>query len=352
MSNFPWTVEIPIPLIAAIVLGLVYFLRVSRVRAVIVARRLLLESRRELGRALSIINELEGVTRATCKNLGEYKANLSKFKERVGRLSKTQQDGSRHELCHEVDVVLNLTLRLAGQVSDASANICHQSTRLMTFTEARIDPLTGVNNRAGLDHALRAQLAEKARYGTDFSVALLDIDGFKRINDRQGHLEGDQILQEVAKLLDSTVREVDVLARYGGDEFIMVMPKTDLEDAGVAGERTRAKIEQLLPVTISAGVASAVDGDTPESLLSRADAAMYSAKRTGRNCVFCHNGQTIEAVVENADLSGGNLEAATSCEAQPSDIAGTVNQATEAVESECPQAVVAEPAGLLGQVAK
>jgi diguanylate cyclase (GGDEF)-like protein len=214
-------------------------------------------------------------------------------------LSEKQQDAAWDEICYEVDRILEPTLRLAGQVAEASEQIRRQSNHFMNFLAARVDMLTSVSNRAGLDHFLTIQFAEMQRYDAGFSLLLFDIDDFKQVNDRHGHQQGDRVLREVAKLLDASGRQVDFLARYGGDEFVMVMPQTDLAGAGVAGERLRASVAQNSCVTASVGAAVAVDGDTPESLIARADAALYKAKFAGRNRVFSNNCETIEPLAKD-----------------------------------------------------
>ena len=97
----------------------------------------------------------------------------------------------------------------------------------MSFTEVRTDPLTGVNNRRGLDDALSAQLALKGRYHSTFSLVMFDIDHFKQVNDQEGHLHGDKVLQELSRLFDECIRDTDMVARYGGEEFVVLMPQTD-----------------------------------------------------------------------------------------------------------------------------
>jgi diguanylate cyclase len=129
-------------------------------------------------------------------------------------------------------------------------------------------------------------------------VVIFDIDHFKKINDDQGHLYGDSILKSVAKLLADNVRDTDVVTRYGGEEFVIVMPQTPVTGACIFTDRLRQQVEQNLPLTISGGVAAAVDGDGPQTLLSRADAALYSAKAAGRNRIFYHTGLEIRPTVE------------------------------------------------------
>ncbi len=194
--------------------------------------------------------------------------------------------------------MLKPTFKLASQLANAYDEIRQQSNHLMTFTEVRTDPLTGVSNRRALDETLVSMFAMMNRYELPFSVVIFDIDHFKKINDDQGHLYGDSILKSVAKLLADNVRDTDVVTRYGGEEFVIVMPQTPITGACIFTDRLRQQVEQNLPLTISGGVAAAVDGDGPQTLLSRADAALYSAKAAGRNRVFYHSGLDIHPIVD------------------------------------------------------
>lgn len=256
------------------------------------------QSRRELRRAQAVARELEKIALTVRKNLAKHSSSISRFKQRVGQLGGQQHDDAWQDLCSEAEEILKPTLQLATQIATAYDQIRQQTNHLMTFTESRTDPLTGVSNRRGLDAMLESQFAMMVRYETVFSLVLFDIDHFKAVNDKQGHLCGDQILQHVAALLDEKARETDLVARYGGEEFVVVMPQTGLEGAGVFAERVRQTVEEQLPVTVSGGVATAQDGDTPDSLMARADSALYGAKSAGRNCLFRHTGDHIESAVE------------------------------------------------------
>ena len=199
---------------------------------------------------------------------------VGKFKERMNKLNADQQHAGWEDLCREADEMLQPTLRLANQIADAYDQIRQQSANLMTFTELRTDPLTGVCNRRAFDDSLASQFALMERYDSRFSVAMIDIDHFKQVNDAHGHLHGDRILQQVAKLLDDAARETDIVARYGGEEFVVIMPLTELAGASIFSERLRAMIQDQLPVTISGGVTTALDGDSPQTLVARADTAL------------------------------------------------------------------------------
>ncbi len=155
---------------------------------------------------------------------------------------------------------------------------------------ALTDSLTGLANRRGAQLATRRELARALRHRGPLSFLLVDIDHFKRVNDTRGHAVGDEVIVGVAKALHSTLRESDVAARWGGEEFLAVLPDTDLRSARAIAERVRAAVEASecvagLRVTVSIGAAELVDGEHVEGTIGRADAALYKAKDAGRNRV-------------------------------------------------------------------
>lgn len=156
-----------------------------------------------------------------------------------------------------------------------------------------VDALTGVGTRRALEEKLQVEYQRAVRYGRTFSLAMIDVDSFKAVNDHSGHVAGDQVLRQLAQILRANTRPSDITARYGGDEFVVLMPETALRQATIAGERLRRTVHEEFstregpPVTISCGIAEwqANAQDTPEELLRRTDAALYQAKHAGRNCV-------------------------------------------------------------------
>lgn len=171
--------------------------------------------------------------------------------------------------------------------------------------EAITDPLMGLRNRRYLDEYLETEVARARRYETPCSLAILDLDHFKRYNDAHGHPAGDQVLQVVAEVLREEAREADVVARYGGEEFAVVMPETDWEEALRGCERMRQAVEDtpvdgedVLPggLTVSIGVASVPDhAGSAAELLEAADRALYQAKDRGRNQVVSPVQESTEA---------------------------------------------------------
>jgi diguanylate cyclase (GGDEF)-like protein len=284
-----WSAYLPAPLALAVVAVLGYLIGQKTRRPTVSVE--LDESRKEMRRAKAVARELEHVAETIRKNLVRHHASVTEFKARVCRMGDGDAQISWQELCHEAELVLAPTLELATSLSTAYERIRQQSSQLLSFTEVRTDPLTGVSNRRALDESLADLFATLHRYGHTLSIAHYDIDHFKQINDRHGHLHGDEILRQVAKAIDDSARDTDLVSRYGGEEFVVVMPNTNLIGASIFSERLRQQIERSLPVTVSAGVAEAIDADTPQTLLARADSAMYGAKSDGRNRVYCHDGK-------------------------------------------------------------
>ncbi len=162
------------------------------------------------------------------------------------------------------------------------------------FTRATTDPLTGLLNRTAFEERALAELARAGRTGRSLAVAMLDVDHFKKFNDRFGHLAGDAALTAVARAVARTVRGIDAAGRFGGEEFIVLLVEADAEAAVHAVERIRAAVASLGPpripigVTVSAGVAvhsGLFERTSFESLVARADAALYAAKKAGRDRV-------------------------------------------------------------------
>jgi two-component system, cell cycle response regulator len=159
---------------------------------------------------------------------------------------------------------------------------------------SRRDSLTGLANRSWLDATLFGEVERSRRYGPRLSVTMIDVDRFKSVNDSFGHLVGDRVLQSVATALLKTVRTTDLAGRYGGEEFLVILPNTGLSDACAMAERLRGQVESVPiefreePITVSLGVAEWREGDDAAALIQRADEALYEAKLAGRNRVVCH----------------------------------------------------------------
>ena len=166
----------------------------------------------------------------------------------------------------------------------------HEETARLAIT----DGLTGLYNRRHFYQVLDQELVRMARYQSQASLIMLDIDNYKQFNDTHGHLAGDQVLRDAAHVMQGLARKVDTVARYGGEEFVVLLPQTDKAGAIALAERILAAAQGKgedgeahgLPVTFSAGVATyPEDADTSQALVHAADTALYQAKHEGKNQV-------------------------------------------------------------------
>jgi len=162
--------------------------------------------------------------------------------------------------------------------------------KVKTEHKAYFDGLTGIYNRNKLEETFHQELLRVQRYGHPLSIAILDIDHFKNFNDTYGHLIGDEVLIMLANGVNQKVRNTDVFARWGGEEFVIIFVETKLDDAFKSADNIRKHIETLEhtsagKVTASFGVTQYRDGDTLESIFKRCDDALYVAKENGRNRV-------------------------------------------------------------------
>lgn len=197
-------------------------------------------------------------------------------------------------LAMQLSLSARAAMRRERRLVEAAAVLRMHSALLEEI--ARSDAVTGITNRRGLMDDLTPEVYRALRYRRPLSVLLIDVDHFKRVNDRHGHQFGDLVLAETARELTAAVRTSDLVARYGGEEFVVVLPETNLGSAGMAAEKLRAVIEgheftdgeRRARITVSVGVATLTDStmdpaQTARRILARADAAMYAAKHAGRN---------------------------------------------------------------------
>jgi diguanylate cyclase (GGDEF)-like protein len=231
----------------------------------------------------------------------------------VGEAGHVVRAGSCEDAADRIDLTLNAgrvgfgSLILFGDAfSDedrmtaaslaSQAVVALDNARLHRIVEkqARVDVLTGLANRRHFEDQLAAELARGERFGGPLAIVLADLDDFKVVNDRFGHPIGDVVLCEFARTLAEGIRDVDMAARWGGEEFALLLPGTDLAGAAQVAERVRAALERRVVVTVngepirvsaSFGVAACSGAGSSEQLLETADAALYEAKRAGKNRV-------------------------------------------------------------------
>jgi len=246
----------------------------------------------------TFIDRLGELTAST----GEYHNKIEGYSQKIGKADNIAELGHiLKDVMHDTRIIQASAMRSHEELLQhkqeadaAEARIRELEQELEQVSElVREDQLTGALNRRGLDETLDRELKRSDRSRAPVSVALLDIDNFKRLNDTLGHQAGDLALKHLTKVIKETLRPADTVGRYGGEEFLIVLPDTNLESAVEAMQRLQRDLtkkfflhnnERIL-VTFSAGVALRGDEEDADALIGRADKAMYKAKQTGKNRV-------------------------------------------------------------------
>ena len=250
------------------------------------------------GMMSSFVSGLADISRST----GTYQAKINQYQVQISetvditQLNTILQNlvGDIREMNADAQNSHNAFEETQKKVEEAEKQINELSAKLDYISEvAHQDFLTGALNRRGMDEAIDREFERADRHNTPISLAMIDIDHFKKINDTMGHSTGDTALAHLAKVVKSILRSTDVLARYGGEEFVILLPGSKQNDAvnvvaGIQRDLTKNFFlhnnERVL-ITFSAGVAERVTGENIDSVLPRADAALYIAKQSGRNRV-------------------------------------------------------------------
>ena len=289
-------------LVSGILLGILIGRRFSKV-----------ESRRakDLSRP---INQLSTMIDGFAGDMSTYGMILNALSDQLQTIEGEDLSSASAKLLF-TDLV-NAQQKIQQRLAEAQAELNDKADQIESLmTESRTDSLTKLPNRRALDDELAQRMIEWRRYRTVFSIVIIDIDYFKKFNDEHGHLVGDAVLTEVANVLQSTFRNADMVGRFGGEEFAVIMPSTHSKKAFIGATRTcQALAEnpliidgQSYSVTASFGIAEAKHDEAIEQMLHRADIALYAAKQDGRNCVWWHDGERTYRVNgqehENGDLS-------------------------------------------------
>jgi diguanylate cyclase (GGDEF)-like protein len=219
-------------------------------------------------------------------NMKPFSQILQEANEELGKLNLTYE-----QLTVELKQAKEKAEKFAHELKDANEKL-----REMAFR----DGLTGLYNHRYFQDLMDNELSRSQRYKKPFSLMILDLDHFKKINDEYGHPVGDIVLKDVSKAIENTIRDSDFAARYGGEEFAVVLPETELRGAAILAERLRKAIEQLeidtngcrVDVTVSVGVTcyhpSTAKIEKSE-IFTQADNALYKSKNKGRNMISIHN---------------------------------------------------------------
>ncbi len=258
-------------------------------------------------RVMDEIDQVMSMVDTAVGNASSYSQSLAGVGKQLGTADR---DGLRAiveslvQTAKEMEAA-NSTLEARLTASKEEINQLQENLEVVR-TESLTDPLTSLSNRKFFDQALAKCIAEAAAQNQTLSLLMTDIDHFKTFNDTFGHLTGDQVLRLVALSVKQNVKGQDIAARYGGEEFAVILPNTMLRASITVADHIRRAVmskelmkrstgEHLGRVTISIGVAALRPGDTIQSLIGRADACLYAAKRNGRNRVICESDPEVAA---------------------------------------------------------
>ncbi|MDD2367517.1 MAG: GGDEF domain-containing protein [Desulfuromonadaceae bacterium] len=231
----------------------------------------------------------------TGKAASDSSIALGDVKSAINTMDIPTDLGKAHSLLlKEIDLVISSNTTLKGELAKSQAVLNEQQRQIEALrTAVRIDGLTQLANRAYFDEKLGELIALRKRYGDPFSLMMIDLDNFKGVNDSYGHPAGDRILKGVAMKIKASLRGSDFLARFGGDEYALILIKTGAADAAEVAWKLCEEIrgsrflldKTAVSMTLSIGLAEAYENDSEETLLKRADDALYRAKSNGRNGV-------------------------------------------------------------------
>ena len=247
---------------------------------------------------LTVLNDIVGSVIDVAGNADQRTERLGQKVARLGECTDPKQSLAiasdilveAHELVADSKALATELRHSASEVERLKEDLLHARR------EAYIDTLTGLTNRRAFDKDIKTLIDEAERDGTSFCLVLVDVDHFKKINDEHGHLIGDRVLTQLGKQLSSRTRSCDKVSRYGGEEFAILLPNTEIDQAAQVAEHIREGIGRLNmrrtdnnvrlgTITASFGVAEYQQGDTPSGIIARADDALYKAKLEGRNRV-------------------------------------------------------------------
>ncbi len=250
----------------------------------------------------------------------EFAVDVSKYQTQISSINERVQGGKdtpREEILGLLTQIMQANQQLQQRLDSAEERLESQTHQIADYlTEARTDGLTGLTNRKAFDQTLDELYLQWQSKSQTFTLSLVDIDHFKKINDTHGHPAGDAVLKKFAETLRTEFRDAVCVARYGGEEFA-ILSQLPVEDAADCLDRLRSVIgrtefrheDTVIPVTMSGGAAQVIGDDKIGKVVRRSDEALYAAKLGGRNRVFLHDGKLCRLVTKLPPVTARDLRA-------------------------------------------
>ena len=253
----------------------------------------------DMVQASLIAKRLQSLADEVSSNVGEHRLQLDQASQLLTSDEARSDDTLAERVVEVIGDIVRANQNLQSKLQTAECRLQEQASEIEThISRSLTDPLTGLPNRREFNARLEERMAAWNRRRETFSLMILDVDNFKKLNDEHGHLAGDQVLASMGRALRGAIRREDAVARYGGEEFAILLPNSSLEQAIHVAQNVREAVSRLsihhngrqLAITASAGLATIQRDELAESLIHRADAALYAAKGAGRNCAYLHDG--------------------------------------------------------------
>jgi diguanylate cyclase len=255
--------------------------------------------RQDMLRVNTIAKRLKALADEMSSSVGEHRSELDHASQLLTSSEERSDEALAELVVDVIGDIVRANQNLQSKLETAETRLQEQATEIEThISRSLTDPLTGLPNRREFNDRLEERMSAWKRRNELFTLLILDVDHFKKLNDQHGHLAGDQVLAAVGRALRAAIRREDAVARYGGEEFAILLPNTPLEPAKQVARSVRDAVSRVvvkhngkqIKITVSGGLATIQADELAESLIQRADAALYAAKAGGRNCTFLHDG--------------------------------------------------------------
>jgi diguanylate cyclase len=261
--------------------------------------------RQDMIQASAIARRLKALADEMSSSVGAHRSELNQASQLLTSAEANSDEALAELVVDVIGDIVRANQNLQSKLETAETRLQEQASEIEAhISRSLTDPLTGLPNRREFNERLEERMSAWNRRHEPFSLLILDVDHFKKLNDQYGHLAGDQVLAAMGRVLRAAIRREDAVARYGGEEFAILLPNTALEAATRVAQNVRDAITRVvvqhgggeLKVTASGGLATIRANEPAESLIQRADAALYAAKAGGRNCAYLHDGTQCRAV--------------------------------------------------------
>lgn len=312
------------------------------------------DSENESERVMSALARVRELASSVAHDVGEHTSRVQEISTELNGAATKGENGLDNMVVGTVERMVEANNRLQAQLKSAEDRLKQQAEEIQNHAaDARTDQLTGLNNRRAFDAELERRFAEWRRLQSPYSLFMVDVDHFKKFNDQHGHQAGDEVLRGVARVLREAMREMDVVCRYGGEEFAVILPATEADFAkqaavracnAIAGSRFHFEGEDF-KVTASIGMAEILIGEDNAILVKRADAALYDSKKAGRNCAHYHDGVNshrieAQAAAKPAGPKKRHAESAIETKKAESEQRGGSKRAAESSEQNSPTKIL------------